>query len=420
MKQLAPIALCAALLCACESKSGDDGLGASEEELSDVSTYIDSSPYADRIPGCIRAQSSNDACSLAELPLLGMEAQTLTVPLIMNRVATSHDWMGERFEEVLLTLPDEILQLFRGTTAIVIDDDIRPAYYTVATGAIYLDANFFWLSEPEAASVNPKEDPRSNYSDPLAFRSLWRYVLNNESAYRYRRPDDYVPRTLDDIRLLVASLLLHELAHANDFFPPELSSSLDASMRPWPAASEREASWVSTRLSNSNPLASNTLYGLAEVMFRGETPNSDQREITAQAVGAEYAPDGAADDYAYSSEREDVAMLFEEAMMYYLFDIDRDQAFTDAPGENNFCEDYVIGWGVRNRFMDAHVLSRVEFVLEEILPETDFSEFLRDLGEPTALQNGADWCESLDILSGAAKKRSSGKQVEGHSGPLFR
>jgi hypothetical protein len=409
------------LLCGCESKGGEDsGLSASEEDLADVSAYKSASPFAERLPQCIRAQSSSEACTLAELPLLGMEAETLTVDLIMDRVVTSHDWMGERFEEVLLTLPDDILQLFRGTTAVVIDDDIRPAYYTVSTGAIYLDANFFWLSEAEAASVNPKEDPRSDFDDPLAFRSLWRYVLDNESPYRYRRPDNYVARTLDDIRLLVASLLLHELAHANDFFPPALTSSLDPSMRPWPAASEREASWVSTRLANSNPLGSDTLHGLARVMFHGDTPSADQRDISAIEVGAAYSPDGAADDYAYSSIREDVAMLFEEAMMYRLFGIDRDQAFTSAPGESNFCEDYVIGWGVRNRFMEAQVVPRVEFVLEEILPEQDFSDFIRDLASPIPLQNDVDWCESLDILAGDATKTKTGAALEGHIGPLYR
>lgn len=388
---------------ACESKNSDsNSLTASEDDLSDVEIYKSASPYANIIPDCIRAEDSADACQLSRLPLLGMESDTITIEQVMNRVVVSHDWMGDRFEEVLLTLPDELIQLFRGTTAIVIDDDIRPAYYTVATGAIYLDANFFWLTRDEVNTVNPKEDPRSSFDDPLAFRSLFRYLLNNERAYRYLAPDNYQARSLDDIRLLVASLLLHELAHANDFFPPNLHNSIDANDRPWPAAQKQESLWVSTRLNAMSPLTSDLMYNLGRVMFRGDTATAAQRDITAAEVGAEYEPDGAADDYGYSSIREDVAMLFEEAMMKRLFSLDRDQAFTTAPGATNTCSEYLIGWGVRNRYNESHVVPRAEFVLNQILPEINFDDFLRDSPAPTPLPNDVSWCDSLDAFDNSA------------------
>ena len=69
---------------------------------------------------------------------------------IMQRLVVSHDWMGQRFKEVLDILPAEILQLMSGVTAVVIDDDIRPSYYTNWTGAIYLDPANLWLTNDDS------------------------------------------------------------------------------------------------------------------------------------------------------------------------------------------------------------------------------------------------------------------------------
>ncbi|MFT7559171.1 MAG: hypothetical protein ACI93R_001076 [Flavobacteriales bacterium] len=397
------------ILTGCGSSGDDDlDLSASADDLSNAKAYLPEGSYADVLKSCISAQSSGDACNFETLPLIGMDTENPGVDDIMRRLVVSHDWMGQRFEEVLLTMPDEFLGLFRGVSAIVIDDDIRPAYYTVSTAAIYLDANFFWLSEAEATSVNPKEDPRSSFNDPLAFRALSRYVKDNERAYRYLAPDNYQARSLDDIRLLVASLLLHELAHANDFFPPARLNTLSLQDQPWSAASAQRGWWVSTRLTDINALSSDLMSGIAAVMYLGETPSDAQLALTASDIGAAYEPDGAADDYGYSSLREDAAMLFEEATMKYFFDLDRDQAFTAAPGPNNSCSEYLVKWGVRNRFADAHVTARVEFVLSEMLPNVDFSNFFASVPVPKAFVRENDWCESLaDFAAGSELQTKS-------------
>lgn len=104
--------------------------------------------------------------------------------------------------------------------------------------------------------------------------------------------------------------------------------------------------------------------------------------------------DGAADIYGYSDISEDVAMLFEEAMMKYFFDADRDMAFI-----NRVDDDYdgIISWGVRNRFADPRVISRAEFVIKEIFPSVNFDDFMQNLPTTQELPIGVYWEESLGV-----------------------
>jgi len=366
-----------------------------EAELFDTKAYFDNSEYASTIEKSILIDG--DYCTFGELPLIGMETDSPTIDDIMKRVVVSHDWMGKRFQEILETYPSEFLKLFGGVAAIVIDDDIRPSYYHGGTASIYLDVNYFWLSEKEQESVNPKLDYRSNYSNDLIFGRFYRYVKDNKILYRYiSASSGYWPRKLEDIRLLVARLLLHELAHANDFFPPKLYSSFNRSEEPWSVATAHKEEWISERLNKDNPLSSDILKDIAQVSYHGETATDAQKNMTATDIGVAFELDGASDMYAYSDIAEDAAMLFEEAMMKYFFDVDRDMAFINQ-FDGNY--DYIIRWGVRNRFSDPRVISRAEFVIKEILPDINFDEFMQNLPATKLLTIGVHWRDSLGKTS---------------------
>ncbi len=367
-----------------------------QADYADLYAFKSTSPYADVLPVCAR-DDDNSACSLLVLPLLGMETMSPSVDDILSRLVVSHEWMGVRFEAMLNTLPNALLAMFRGVTAIVIDDDIRPAYYTFETGAIYLDPDFLWLSAEEAGTINPKEDYRAGFDDGLAFKTLGRYIKDGDYAYNYVSFREPEPRELEDITLLLANLLLHELAHANDFFPPDSLSSISLSQSVEDAAWGNIDNWISNRLIAVSPLSSRVMFNLAEVMFRGETPTSLERQLTAVELGNEFEPDDANDDYSYTSQYEDLAMLFEEAMMKYLFDVDRDFAFTNRPGEDALCADHIVGWGVRNRVGDTDVKDRANFVVDTVLPLAVSDMFFQDLTYPTALQTNVDWCTALNI-----------------------
>lgn len=384
------------VLSACESNSDNVFNGASQEDLADAFSYKTDGPWASALKPCILAKSVEEACSLETLPLIGMTNAYPSVEDILNRVVVSHDWMGERIEDIFTTLPLEFRLLARSVTAIIIDDDIRPAYYDVNTGAIYLDANFLWLSVAEAQTINPKDDFRSGFSRPLDFRSFGRYVKDHQAAYQYFSPDNPSPRALSDIEHLIGSLLLHELAHANDYFPPELHNQLNESQKPWPASLDIQTGWVATRLANSQGLGSRTMYDLARVMFHGDTASDNLKMISPAEAAGEFSPDGASDTYAYSSEREDVAMLFEEVLMYHLFEVERDVVFTTAPEtENSNCEDYQVAWGARMRVSTTQVSTRAEFVVNEILPELDAQSVVAALPQTREMPDGLDWCNSI-------------------------
>ena len=387
------------VLSACES--GDSGsesnfTGTSQEALADTSAYVSGSRWASSLKPCALAKNEGDACSLNRLPLIGMENTQPSVADILDRTLVSHEWMGQRLEELLTTLPDEILLLTRSLTAIVIDDDIRPAYYDVNTGAIYIDPNFLWLTVEEARTINPQDDFRSEFTRPLNFRSFFRYVKDDEQAYIFRSPDQATERSLTDIEYLFASLFIHELAHANDFFPSSTHAQINADQKPWPAASSQRDDWVATRLANSQSLASQTMLGLAKVMYLGETASESQIALSAAEVGSEFEPDGAADTYGYSTSREDLAMLFEEAMMYHLFGVERDLAFVSASSnESPTCNDYQIGWGSRMRVATSQVSTRAQFVVEQIIPELDSQALFSTLPETRSLPDNTDWCTSV-------------------------
>ncbi len=369
-----------------------------DDSINEVEVFKATSPYRDTIATCVKVTSASESCTLSALPILGLEVESPSVQDIMNRVVVSHSWMGTRFEAILNELPAAMLPLFKGITAVVIDDDIRPAYYTTLTGAIYLDPAYIWLTVEEKQTINNKEDPRAGYSDPLQFRSLWRYVDNGERLILSGSLSDDSTRELDSIIKSFAQLLLHELAHANDFIPPSGYDLLETSLPISAAINATEQNRISHRLTASSALLSDTMHSLGQVMFSGVSPSASDLEITATVVGEAFEQDVASDDYAYSNRYEDTAMLFEEAMMKYFFNIDRDIAYTSAPEGDN-CSEYLVKWGVRNRIGDSDVKPRALFVVEEIFPSVELSMFFQDLSYPNTMTIDESWCASIDFAS---------------------
>ena len=363
---------------------------------------VPGSSYAGSLETCVKADSSANACTLGILPFINTDvfARGDTVPTvndILSRTVVSHPWMAQRLEEVLGQMPADMLQLFGGVTAVVIAADIRPSFYTSRTGAIYLDPASFWLTIAEKQTIDTEEDFRAGFGDALNFVSLWRYVIGNDYAWRAYSLTGPETRTIDDIILPIASLLFHELAHANDIIPPTLVSTFSPAVSVAQAANSVASQNTATQLVNSQPLMSQLLKDLGQVLFQGVTATVQQQAISASEVGLEFEVDGASDDYAYSSQFEDVAMLFEEVMMKYHFGVDRELAYTDAPSDpdSRQCADYIVRWGFRNRLADPLVRSRAELVVQQLLNRQDVAAYFMDFAGPIGLIDGLDWCENL-------------------------
>ncbi len=387
------------LLTACGGGGGGNRMdrGMARADLAGVLPAVADGPYVSVLKKCATATRSNESCSLDTLPPLGMDTIAPTVDDIMQRALVSHPWMATRLRELLEALPEDIHLLARGVTAIVIDGNIRPSYYTSLTGAIYLDPESLWLSADEQAVINPAPDYRHGFSAPMAFRSLWRYVAGGEEAIAHSSPSQ--GRTLEQIVPQMAALLFHELAHANDDFPPAAYAQADTRQSILQVIRSLESSAPSIRLAQEQGLQSLEMQRMAQILYRGQSATDGERQISAAEVGEYFDADGASDDYAYTSRHEDLAMLFEEAMMKIHFNIDRDIAFTDRPaGAQASCDDYRVAWGVRNRVGADWVMPRAEWVARQLLPERDYSAEFAALPQPQSLPVGLGWCASATAL----------------------
>ncbi|MGL5360556.1 MAG: hypothetical protein ACRDBI_12710, partial [Shewanella sp.] len=285
--------------------------------------------------------------------------------------------------------------LLQSVTAVVISYDVRPSFYWVVTGAIYLDPSDLWLTPAQRDSINEAPDYRSNFGNELNFIMPWRYVKNNQYAAQGFPMTVRATRTLNQINPDLASLLYHELAHANDFFPRSVHASLkgptlldDFERR------NRSQSLVSDQISRLYPLTSAQMSGLAKVSFLGANANDEQKAYQPSDVSTFFANDSANDFYAYSSTREDTAMLLEEAMMSYRYQILRDVAVTNKPAQLS-ADSLIVEWGQRGRIGEASLESRAAFVIDEMLPELDGLSLIASLPEPLAMAQGQSWRQTL-------------------------
>tara|TARA_B100000676_G_scaffold48534_1_gene47483 strand:+ start:5799 stop:6200 length:402 start_codon:yes stop_codon:yes gene_type:complete len=132
------------------------------------------------------------------------------------------------------------------------------------------------------------------------------------------------------------------------------------------------------------------MLNLARVSFHGVTASPTQQGLTPGDIAGEFPVDRASDYYGYSTTREDFAMLFEEAMMLYLFDVDRDVGITNNPESGVPCADYIVEWGVRNRVTDPLVRARAVRVIGDALPEAQLAVEQHLMGEdpPTPMVAG--------------------------------
>ncbi|WP_371185977.1 hypothetical protein [Thalassotalea maritima] len=396
-----------------------------DEPLANVYVYNPTSPYRNALIDCVYSNALNESCPLGNLPILASDSNgaTPTIEQIMDRLVVSHDWMAENFRLFLETYDDhdDFKNLLRATTAIVLSYDIRPSFYWAATGAIYLDPENLWLTSAQRETINEAPDYRANFGSDLQFVIPWRYVINNEYATLYYPPEYELSRNLNDLHFELSDLLYHELAHANDYLPPnEWNTYSDNTSFLAAALDKRE---ISENLTAVYPTTSNEMKQLAAVRFRGETATSTQRNYRPEDVASFYEPDNSNGFYNYTSEREDLAILFEELMMALRFGVQRDTAVTspavyDSEGNLLREQSYIVAWGQRGRISERKVSVRANYVTERLLPEVDLS-LVDDLPSPVPMAAGKNWWDNLQISNAIpAPLQSLRGQPNSHLRPL--
>jgi len=379
--------------------------------LADVYSYRANSSYAEELEECIYSNSTESYCDLEKLPFIGSQNPTPTVSQIMDRVLISHDWMGERFQTFLEQVDQsgDIKNLLGATTSIVISYDIRPSFFWSGTGAIYIDGRYFWVTPEERDTLNGSPDFRSDFDKDLQIRDPWRIVKNNDYAFANPSIESRSIRTIEDSQYFTLRLLYHELAHANDFFPPRAWSSATGGQYPWTYSEANEPD--STGLSTTHALVSDEMYALGDVMFQGVTATQIQINYTPAEVSDFFFPYGATNTYNYSTIREDYAMLAEEYLMGYRHGVLYDQGIT------GLAPDYIISTAERGRVGHERIKPRAEYVISRILPSIDLQVASASLAAPIVLQSGVSWWDAL-VAPGAQLNREKSIQKR-ESQPLL-
>jgi len=343
--------------------------------------------------------AGRNACTLATLPFLhqttgGAEP---TVAQIMDRVLVSHDWMGAVFEQFIAGADKaDIRRLLNGVTAIVIGAQVRPSFYYGLTGAIYLDADNFWLTPEQRDVINEAPDFRSDFDRDLAYSGVWRYTLNDNNVFLPWPATARLTRTVDYLLYEAGWLMYHELAHASDFLPPATRGALNNAATVWDNLGPRyQASQLpSDELARTLPLQSAEMRALAQVKFQGATATPTQRAYTPLQVAGFFAPDRATDEYNYSTTREDIAMLFEEFMMFRNHGVRRDVAITDKIGPTTTGDTLIVRWGSRGRVAETAVRPRVKLAVGSLAPWIDPAS-VDAFPAPLAMRAGESWNANL-------------------------
>ena len=384
----------------------------SDEPASRVYAYLSDSPHASVLQSCVYhpalSSSPNNLCTLGRLPLLGQSTGGAmpTVEQLMQRVLVSNDWMGQVFERFLREQDPhgDFRRMLASTTAIVIGSRVRPAFYWSATGAIYLDAAYLWLTPQQRDTLSESPDPRSAYGKTLSYSTPWRYVLNNSYAAKIYPVAERGSRDIAELAYTLGPLLYHELAHAADFLPPRTHASLPTNKRVYEAVPSLTAS---QSLQQQLPFFSQEMVGLGRVNYFGVTATAQQEAYRPEDIVQFFSLDRVTDDYSYSLPlnqsvpREDTAMLVEEALMQLRYGVLRDFAITPRLQDGAASADLSVIWGQRGRIGEAAIKPRVALVLAELMPWLSVST-LDQLAAPLLLRPGLSWGQNLDQAAIAA------------------
>lgn len=394
----------------------DSQRGPFSSRLSDVFLYNPDSAAGQKLIDCVYSNKARYAssCTLNQTPLIAHVTETPTVDDIMDRVVVSHQWMGDQFKKFLETYDNEhndFKNLLRATTAIVLSYDVRPSFYHPYTGAIYLDPSDLWETPAQRDTINQAPDFRASFGSELQFTIPWRYVKNNEYANYYSPISLRLERTLSASLYDFASLLYHELAHANDYFPSDSWGTVNRSATLLTTVNNLFTSQAiqSDALQRALPLDSgwatgeqNEMTKLGQVRFQNpDLITEEQKAYTMEDVANLFKTEGAPQFYSYSSTREDYAILFDGFMMQARYDVSRDVAVSDQ----NYSE---VVWGQRGREAESQIKPRVQFVTERVLPEfTDAAQVIANLPAPLPFDPSKTWNGNLEMAADVQKSSHS-------------
>lgn len=365
--------------------------GVAFDDAAQVYPYVlDNNPYASQLKKCTYARSISydpdiamgTLCTLSDLPVLGTVGAggVPSVEQIMQRVLVSNDWMGANFERLLREQDNsgQLRRMLASTTAVVIGGRVRPSFFWSLTGAIYLDADYLWLTPEQRDTISERPDYRGALSAPFSFQlSYADYEPMQGNAAPYLTVASRGTRSMSDLRSDILSLMVHELTHAADNIPSTQFNYLSQYSYPVEASYNYKRTGLNAtgRLQSTYPLRCRDCFKLGAVLFQSLAPTSAQKALTAADIVRLFEPDDASDFYAYSvtnpdtalTSPEDTAMLAEEAIMQLSYGFRRKVYILNQKIVNGKFQ-YTFEWGQSSRIGKPSVRQRAALVLSNTAP----------------------------------------------------
>jgi len=145
---------------------------------------------------------------------------------------------------------------------------------------------------------------------------------------------------------------------------------------------------------------SSWLYGIARTRYDNEDELPEATvDFTAADAAAIMEVEGKVTLYGYLDTGEDVATLFDHAMMRRFYNVETLVVFYDNPVDetNAECDDYIIAWGSINRSAADLVKIRSKFVMEGIMGESAaIDDFYANIGTESRFPVGDGFCEGFE------------------------
>ena len=372
--------------------------------INEAKIFNTNSPYKANLLRC--AQSSfRSPCSLGELPLLGQQTQNPSIQNVMDRVVITHDWTGYRFQQILERLPRQVLQLFKPAAIVYIGSDTEFTHFEFDRAIFNINIDEIWVNATEKKAVLVGDERLATFTETgLRFEPRFRWMKDSVNAYSGLFGTE---RDAEQMLLLLGRSIYYDLALPNNRLSGERFNALEDTQLPLDVLAFDASTAISTELYSNASLTtdSSNLYLLADVQYGSEEISASlSSEFRAAGVGAEIAAQGKPRFFSFTAKENDLATLFELAMVKMVHRVYLDVALVDAFDGPAIlgCDDYKIGWGVRNRIAAPRVSARAKFVVESLIGQSDETDafFASQLGVQTGLPPGVGWCDSIDDLPG--------------------
>jgi hypothetical protein len=351
--------------------------------------YNPQTPNAENLKRCVLINADKDSCKFSESPLIAQGLKEVTVEDILDKTMSSKQSYLDTFKAALKLMPKETLMMFGSVNAVVISERISPAFYSFQSGAIYLDASYFWKTSKEKALATAKADYRDSFGSTLSFMENFNYYYKDgTSLYKSNYQKS---RTTEELAPILFQVLFHELSHANDFFPKSFYTSdeldLDKTYNEMAMLRLRDGLLLSQHI----VLSSNLIESFVGIIYMGNQPTDTELKMNPKYFLEEYIDGAASDIYAYANPREDLAMLIENNLMYYYFKASPTTVLIKHSANKKY-KNSILG-GVKNKIAAPDVKWRSGRVLESIFGENYSKKVINNLDgvSQTIIPEGMSW-----------------------------